>query len=252
MTLSQPPIGLAAVEAFYNPVAPQLVEELVSCGTREFHITAHKKAMPNIKAFFMIVTARSLDHLVTSWDGCYVNRPKRLSNQLSMHGRGAAFDINAAENPQGDAGGTMSPALVEIARSLGFFWGGDFKGEYVDKMHFQLGVDFALNGRPEPRVTYPDTEVSGPVAAPPQITIDPFRTVKVFDVSTGALVGMASDAGLLFTDGHAYIRATALGQIFAETISASLESGVVILRAGQPEPVGTAKEVGLPKEVGTV
>jgi hypothetical protein len=160
MTLSNPPIGLAAVEAFYDPIKSQLVEEKVICGPRAMNITAHTKAMPNILAFFQVVTARGLENLITSWDGCYNDRPKRMSSQLSMHGRGAAFDINAAENNQGDAGGTMPLVLVEIARSLGFFWGGDFKGPYVDKMHFQLGVDFALGDRPVPKVTYPDTKVT--------------------------------------------------------------------------------------------
>jgi len=245
MTLSNPPIGLAAVEAFYNPVAPQLTEFTVTCGTRTFHVTSHRKAMPNIAAFFATVTARNLAHLITSWDGCYNDRPKRLSSQLSMHGRGAAFDINASANAQGDAEGTMPPELVEIARGLGFFWGGDFHGKYVDKMHFQLGTDFALNGRAVPRVTIsePPPPPSALTAAPALEAApvpEPFRDVKVFS-PTGALTGTDAKAGLLFTDDHAYVRATALAALLALPVTATLEQGVIILRV-------TAMNTAEPKE----
>ena len=231
--LSNPPIGLAAVEAFYSPVANQLVEFAITCGDRSFRVTAHRKAAPNITAFFALVDAAGHSDLIKTFDGCYEDRPKRMSNQLSMHGRGAAFDIDAGTNNQGDAHGDMPQALVDIARSLGFFWGGDFRGQYVDKMHFQLGVDFALGDRPEPRVTYDPAQSEAPSPA----AVNPLRTVKLFDNATGAAVGMAAESGLLYADGRAYIRATALPLILGDaTLTADLEQGVIILRKGVKPP----------------
>lgn len=189
MQLTDPPIGLAAVERFYNP--RELTEYAVKCGARVFHITSHVKAAPNIQTFFAEINARKLDNLIHSYDGCFVDRPKRLSNQLSMHGRGAAIDLNAASNPQGGTP-TMPLAIVHLARQLGFFWGGDFAGKYVDGMHFQLGVDFPLGARPVPSVTY-KPEASGletPPAAPNPFHIagaGPINELKVFDKAGNAV-----------------------------------------------------------------
>lgn len=198
--LSTPPVGLAAVEAFYSPVAAQLIEFPVICGL-SFYVTAHRKAAPNIAAFFAIVGARGLGHLIKSWDGCYVDRPKRMSSQLSMHGRGCAFDINAGTNNQGDAHGDMPQVLVDIARSLGFFWGGDFKGEYVDKMHFQLGTDFALNGRPAPRVTW---HGEPPGVIPTALHVPPLpapvaHPASVQHLAAGGVKVFGADGTLLFS-----------------------------------------------------
>lgn len=176
MQLSNPPIGLTAVEQFYSPL--ELTEFAAPCGTRIFHITSHVKAAPNIKVFFQEVNARGLAGLVHTFDGCYVDRVKRLSNQLSMHGRGAAFDINAGSNPQGDRP-TMPAALIALGRELGFFWGGDFTGRYVDGMHFQLGTDFALNGRPVPRVTWKPEGAGLPEPAPTP-AVPEASEVKIF------------------------------------------------------------------------
>lgn len=199
--LSSPPIGLAAVEAFYSPVAGQLTEFPVICGGLSFGVTAHRKAAPNIAAFFAIASARGLGHLIKSWDGCYVDRPKRMSSQLSMHGRGAAFDINASTNNQGDAHGNMPQVLVDIARSVGFFWGGDFKGEYVDRMHFQLGTDFALNGRPAPRVTW-HGELPAVIPTALHVPPVPAPVVHLTDVQSLTADGVkvfGADGTLLFS-----------------------------------------------------
>ncbi len=227
MNLSNPPIGLAAVKEFYAPI--KTTTFAVPCGTRTFRVTAHEKAAPNIQAFFALVNAAGLGDLIKTFDGCYNPRPKRTNpNQLSMHAYGAAFDIDAATNEQG-TDGDMPMSLVTIARSLGFFWGGDFKGQFRDEMHFQLGVDFALAGRPEPRVTYDPVQSD----APPPASVNPLRTVKLFDNATGAVIGMAAESALLYTDGHAYIKATALAQIMGDpTLSAALDQGVIILRKG--------------------
>lgn len=231
MHLTTPPIGLAAVKAMYLPVS--LTEFTVICGTRLIRITAHEKAAPNIKAFFEIVQTRGLGELIKTFDGCYNNRPKRTNaSQLSMHGYGAAFDIDASTNQQGTPG-DMPQGIVDIGRLVGFFWGGDFKGDFRDAMHFQLGVDFALGGRPAPAITYQGEPAVPALPAPALPLVDPYRTVKMFDFSDGHMVGSAADSGIVLVDGHAYIRATALPAVLGDsTITAAVESGVIMLRRG--------------------
>lgn len=223
--LSNPPIGNAAVRAFYNPV--HLIEIRIPVVGRIVTTECHIKAAPNIQAFFDIAQARSLP--IRSFDGIYNPRPKRLSSEPSMHSYGAAFDIDAGTNNQGDAGGDMPMALVELGHSLGFFWGGDFRGQYVDKMHFQLGVDFPLDGRTEPKVTYQPDATEALLAAPPIA----LHIVKCFDVQDGHMIGMQESAGLIAADGHAYVKAAALGSVLGDTtLTAAVEAGVILLRVG--------------------
>lgn len=231
MLLTNPPIGNAAVKSLYQPVALTEIEVPISTGPIKF--SCHVKAAPNIKAFFDIAHARGLSHLIKTFDGCYNPRPKRLSNQPSMHSYACAFDINAATNEQGSHG-DMPQVLVDILKSLGFFWGGDFRGQYRDAMHAQLGTDFPLDGRAEPRITYSGEPAAAPAPPAPVLPpVDPFRTVKLFDVADGHLIGSAAGSGLIFADGHAYVRATALPAVLGDaTLTAAVESGVIILRRG--------------------
>lgn len=92
-----------------------------------------------------------LEHIL-SWNGSYVPRYKRGRAPrpgepdnvayLSAHSWGSAFDINARWNGLGrapaplGAPGSVLP-LVPIAKSLGWFWGGDFRGR-KDPMHFEI------------------------------------------------------------------------------------------------------------------
>lgn len=71
--------------------------------------------------------------------GCFNPRHMRhdTSRPLSTHTWGIAFDINAATNRAGTPG-DMPPAFVEAFESVGFVWGGHWKGRSIDPMHFQL------------------------------------------------------------------------------------------------------------------
>lgn len=83
----------------------------------------------------------------------YVWRPVVTSRRLSMHALGLAVDINPRKNPyiKGDLilppGATYDESdaqtllpdspVVKAFKKLGWKWGGDWKGEKVDYMHFQ-------------------------------------------------------------------------------------------------------------------
>lgn len=55
--------------------------------------------------------------------------------RISQHAWGLAFDINVPGNQYG-ATPTLDMRIVEIFRSWGFTWGGDFSTP--DGMHFEL------------------------------------------------------------------------------------------------------------------
>ncbi|MBI2638603.1 M15 family metallopeptidase [Candidatus Peregrinibacteria bacterium] len=59
--------------------------------------------------------------------------------QLSLHSWGVAIDINPGQNPPHEGGSTnISPEMVRIMRECGFAWGGNWKGDQYDPMHFQF------------------------------------------------------------------------------------------------------------------
>jgi len=47
------------------------------------------------------------------------------------------FDLNSGTNAQGSSG-DMDAGVIEIFRSAGFEWGGDWSGKRRDAMHFQF------------------------------------------------------------------------------------------------------------------
>jgi hypothetical protein len=68
--------------------------------------------------------------------GSFAYRIKRGNAQLSLHSFGCAIDINDPQNAMGTPG-TMPVWVVNIFRSYGWVWGGDWKGSNSDPMHFQ-------------------------------------------------------------------------------------------------------------------
>lgn len=59
--------------------------------------------------------------------------------QLSLHSWGVAIDINPGQNPPHETGSTnISPEMVRIMRDCGWAWGGNWKGDQYDPMHFQF------------------------------------------------------------------------------------------------------------------
>jgi len=73
--------------------------------------------------------------------GGFVDRDKRNQPGVpSLHGLGAAIDINAAQNPMGSQLVTDMPeGIGKVARSLGLGWGGNWNSP-KDAMHFSAAT----------------------------------------------------------------------------------------------------------------
>ena len=99
-------------------------------------ILCHKRLVTTFTGVFQAIDAAGLRGTVRSYGGCFAFRPKRSGSKLSTHSWGIAIDINPETNPMGSAG-DMDPRLVEVFRSFGFKWGGDWPGKGKDPMHFQ-------------------------------------------------------------------------------------------------------------------
>ena len=71
------------------------------------------------------------------YEGCYVPKLIEDSNSISMHTWGLAVDLNVPTNQRG-TNGDMDPRVVNIFKSWGFRWGGDYVHAPPDPMHFEL------------------------------------------------------------------------------------------------------------------
>ena len=100
---------------------------------------AHRKLVPVFEAVFEEIARLGMQQRVHSWGGIYNFRPIRgTSSTLSLHGFGAAIDINSETNKLGSEG-DMDPGIVDVFEHFGFFWGGKFSGR-TDPMHFQYAT----------------------------------------------------------------------------------------------------------------
>jgi hypothetical protein len=116
-------------------------------------IRFHQRAAAQLRQLFADWEAAGLLPLILSFDGAYNPRtirsttPGQVTDILSNHAYGTAFDLNAAQN-----GFMRQPALVGAYGSLrelvplayanGFYWGGHFRypGGGADGMHFEWAV----------------------------------------------------------------------------------------------------------------
>ena len=75
---------------------------------------------------------------IGDFGGCYQFRGNRKNpKRLSAHAWGTAIDLDVKDNAQGRAP-EMHPAIIEAFESQGFIWGGRFKDDAVDGMHFEF------------------------------------------------------------------------------------------------------------------
>lgn len=100
-------------------------------------MTCHRRMTSAFAGIFGTIQDQGLQTSVTSFAGCFAFRPQRTGNKLSAHSWAIAIDLNPEKNPQGSAG-NMAAGLIEIFRSAGFEWGGDWQGRARDPMHFQF------------------------------------------------------------------------------------------------------------------
>lgn len=97
----------------------------------------HKLIVPVIQEVFAAIDAAGLRAKVRTYGGGYSFRAKRTSSKLSTHCWGLAIDLDPTTNALGSAG-DMDPRVVDVFRSFGFKWGGDWTGGGKDPMHFQF------------------------------------------------------------------------------------------------------------------
>jgi len=100
-------------------------------------MTCHRRMTRVFASVFGHIQEGGLQSRITSFGGCFAFRPQRTGSKLSAHSWGIAIDLNSESNPQGSPG-DMDARLIELFRSAGFEWGGDWQGKNRDPMHFQF------------------------------------------------------------------------------------------------------------------
>lgn len=104
-------------------------------------VTCHRVLFPALRGAMQQVVDEGLTELVDVDDfgGCYVPRfiGRDPGRGLSLHTWGIAVDLNVQGNLPGTPG-TLDPRVVEVMKSWGFAWGGDWR--VPDPMHFELAA----------------------------------------------------------------------------------------------------------------
>ncbi len=101
------------------------------------HFCCHKLLVGVFENVFSEIQRKGLQSEISTFGGCFSFRPQRTGTRLSAHSWGIAIDLNPETNAQGTAG-NMSEEIIEIFRTTGFEWGGDWAGKKKDPMHFQF------------------------------------------------------------------------------------------------------------------
>lgn len=120
---------------------PQLAGVPTYGGTFNGRVRFHRLGIEQLqRAFAEIETAGFLKDIIF-WDGSFVPRRMRGSQNLSRHSFGTAFDINADWNPfnqpiaKPGAKGSLH-RVAPIFEKHGFAWGGRWKNP--DGMHLEI------------------------------------------------------------------------------------------------------------------
>ncbi|TMA97257.1 MAG: LysM peptidoglycan-binding domain-containing protein [Deltaproteobacteria bacterium] len=101
------------------------------------NLYTHKKLKDLFPAVFREIERRGLKSQIRTFGGCFNFRSKRGGNKLSAHSWAVAIDLNPETNRMGTSG-DMSSDVVDVFKSFGFTWGGDWSGNFKDPMHFQF------------------------------------------------------------------------------------------------------------------
>ena len=100
-------------------------------------MTCHTRMAETFVSVFGLVQTGGLQSKIKTFGGCFAFRQQRTGARLSTHSWGIAIDLNPGTNAQGSSG-DMDAGVIEIFRSAGFEWGGDWSGKRRDAMHFQF------------------------------------------------------------------------------------------------------------------
>lgn len=100
-------------------------------------VTCNKLIFPQLRAALEEVVSRGLADEIhpEEYAGCYYPRFIAGSTTLSNHSFGLALDFNVPGNLRGTVG-EIDRDVVQIFKSWGFAWGGDWS--YTDPMHFEV------------------------------------------------------------------------------------------------------------------
>ena len=104
-------------------------------------VTCHRVMLPQLRGALTEIAERGLTDRIhpDEYAGCFY--PRFIANDprrgLSLHSWGIAFDLNTPGNQRGTAG-EIDREVVDIFKSWGFGWGGDWS--YTDPMHFELAA----------------------------------------------------------------------------------------------------------------
>lgn len=99
--------------------------------------SCHKKLADIFAAVFQELLTSGLHTRLVTFGGCFAYRPQRASHKLSTHAWGIAIDLNPESNRMG-TNGAMHSEIIDLFGKHGFYWGGYFKEERRDPMHFQF------------------------------------------------------------------------------------------------------------------
>jgi hypothetical protein len=132
-------------------------------GTHISVIACHYLVQDDIAGILEELLAQRLQHLIASFDGCWVSRHQiwKPGKPLSRHSWGIAVDANARAFPYGSKR-QQDPRLVSMFIRRGWVWGGQFSTP--DPMHFEVGPRWLELHRaggdpqPEPAAANPDPD----------------------------------------------------------------------------------------------
>lgn len=150
--LTRTPSGLAEiVETFGSLDVPNfearyiepftLPYPLFYDGNRLLRARCHHLLIDNFVKAFQTLVDQKLDHYAQDYGGIFAQRPIRgQPSHPSTHSWGIAVDLEPQEYPLGSLK-RFPQEVVDVFRSCGFFYGGDFKGR-KDPMHFQFATNY--------------------------------------------------------------------------------------------------------------
>jgi hypothetical protein len=100
-------------------------------------VTCNKLILPQLRAALEEVVSRGLADQIhrDEYAGCFYPRFIAGTTTLSNHAFGLALDFNVPGNQRGTVG-EMNRDVVDIFKSWGFAWGGDWS--FTDPMHFEM------------------------------------------------------------------------------------------------------------------